>query len=494
MLTSLTAPAWLRPKYSDSSDPLLFSKTLEKLTSTLLFSLSLLGLSTAADPPAGVFTYTDTDNDAYVFALNVDSSSNDYWLHLSATSTSALPQWVAVGFGDKMAGSFMLIVYTSSNGTGVTLSPRRATEHSEPSYEKDIKCDLVADNNDLKGGNVVTRNGSASTTMSVNAVCHNLTQYASNGPFPLLQNQPMIYAVGPSSYHGPGLRSNDPAAGLARHTAYGHFSIDMTKAVSKDSSTAGVPLPNDGDNWALAGASADGQPQADHDPAPRIHGFIMSLCFVIIFPVGALVLRALKRVILHAVVQAIGLFLVCCATAGGIVVSMQYNRSKNFASAHQIIGILLLLALFAQLGLGIVHHRLYKKTQQPTKMGKIHLYMGPAILILGIINAPIGFVFAGEGRLSLPFVLVLLLMAIVYITVRFGAKLCGRGRKRQVAPVGGAEGYQQPNFGSSGPYMQAPPAYMRAPSPSPGEDVPLRPYQSQHSGIEAPPAYARPMV
>ncbi|KAK4974320.1 hypothetical protein LTR42_004962 [Elasticomyces elasticus] len=443
---------------------------------TLLLALSLLGLSTAADPPAGVFTYTDTDNDVFVFAVNVDSSSNDYWLHLGATSTSALPQWVAVGFGDKMAGSFMLIAYTSSNGTGVTLSPRRATEHSEPSYVKDIKCDLVADNNDLKGGNVVTKNGSASTTISVNA------------------NQPMIYAVGPSSYHGPGLRSNDPAAGLARHTAYGHFSIDMTKAVSKDSSTAGVPLPNDGDSWSLAGASANGQPTADHDPAPRIHGFIMSLCFVIIFPVGALVLRALQRVILHAVVQAIGLFLVCCATAGGIVVSMQYNRSKNFASAHQIIGILLLLALFAQLGLGIVHHRLYKKTQQPTKMGKIHLYMGPAILILGIINAPIGFVFAGEGRLSLPFVLVLLLMAIVYISVRFGAKLCGRGRKRQVAPVGGAEGYQQPNFGSSGPYMQAPPAYMRAPSPSIGEDVPLRPYQSQHSGIEAPPAYARPMV
>ncbi|KAK4894162.1 hypothetical protein LTR27_007528 [Elasticomyces elasticus] len=445
--------------------------------STLLFSLSFLGLSIAADPPAAVFTYTDSDSDdAFVFALNANQQNNDYSFHLSAPAGN---QWVGVGFGERMAGAFMFIVYASENGTGVTLSPRQATEHSEPSYFKDIHCDL-------EDGTEVTKNGSAST-INVNAVCHNVTQYAS-------KNQPMIYAVGPSSYHGPGLRSDDPAAGLARHKVYGHFAIDMTKAVSKDSSTAGVPQPNDGDKWVLAAATENGQPKADNDPAPRIHGFIMSLCFVIIFPVGALVLRALKRVILHAVVQAIGLFLVCCATAGGIVVSMQYNRSKNFASAHQIIGILLLLALFAQLGLGIVHHRLYKKTQQPTKMGKIHLYMGPAILILGIINAPIGFVFAGEGRLSLPFVLVLLLMAIVYISVRFGAKLCGRGRKRQVAPVGGAEGYQQPNFGSSGPYMQAPPAYMRAPSPSPGEDVPLRPYQSQHSGIEAPPAYARPMV
>jgi len=233
----------------------------------------------------------------------------------------------------------------------------------------------------------------------------------------------------------------------------------------------------------------------------------MCLTFVVIYPLGALILRALNRVIMHAVVQCIGLFLTCCATAGGIVISMQYNRSKHFASAHQIIGILLLLALLSQLGLGIVHHRIFKRTNQPTKLGKVHRFLGPTIIFFGIINAPIGFVFAGNPHLCLPYAVILLLVIIVYITVRFGAKICCRGRQRrkqqQAAGMGGApggaEGYQYPQFGpgqqGQGPYgQQPPPAYGRQNSYGPGDEVPLRPYESQSSGLAAPPAYPRPMV
>ncbi|TKA73628.1 hypothetical protein B0A55_07490 [Friedmanniomyces simplex] len=470
----------------------------------LLFALYLLGLSTAADtttsPPASVFTYTSSDggdgygNQSFVFALNVDQSTSDLYIHMSAPAGNS---WMGVGFGSEMQNSFMFIAYASNNGTGVTLSPRVATGHSEPSYDKDVSCDLIWAN-DLLNGNEVTNGGGAST-MNLNAVCYNATKWA-NGALNIGDNasktQAMIFAVGPGDSHGPNLRSDDLSAGLERHDAYGSFTLDIPHATSKDSATAGVPRPNGGTNnstYTLSGASAS-QPKADHDPAPAIHGFIMCLSFLIIFPLGALLLRVLQRVILHAIVQAVGLFLVCCATAGGIVISTQYNRSKNFASAHQIIGILLLLALLSQLGLGILHHRIFKKTQSPTLLGKIHLYLGPTILLFGIINAPIGFVFAGNPHLCLPYAILLLLIIIVYLSIRFGARICCRGRrKQQNGAAGGADGYQYPQFGpsggqSQGPYSQPPPAYGRQPSYGPGDDVPLRPYESQHSGLAAPPA------
>ncbi|KAK1087338.1 hypothetical protein LTR33_001113 [Friedmanniomyces endolithicus] len=451
-------------------------------------------------PPASVFTYTNDNgnigggNQSFVFALNIDQSTSDVYIHMSAPAGNS---WMGVGFGSVMQNSFMFIAYPSSNGTGVTLSPRVATGHSEPIYYKDIHCNLV-----WEGGppnsNEVTKQGSASA-MYLDAVCHNATKW-SNGALNIgasaSKTQPMIFAVGPGG-HGPAsnLQSDDLSAGLVRHTAYGTFTMDITQALSKDSTTAGVPRPNGGPNnstYTLSGASTS-TPKSDHDPAPAIHGLIMCLSFVIIFPLGALLLRTLNRVILHAVVQAIGLFLVVCASAGGIVISLAYNRSKSFASAHQIIGILLFLALISQLGLGILHHRIFKKEQRPTLLGKIHRYLGPTIILFGIINAPIGFVFAGNPHLVIPYIVIVVLGIIVYLSIRFGARFCCRGRnaKRQAANGGGMDGYQYPQFGpgGQGPYSSGPPpAYGR------GDDVPLRPYESQHSGLAAPPAYPRPMV
>ncbi|KAK3075142.1 hypothetical protein LTR53_001826 [Teratosphaeriaceae sp. CCFEE 6253] len=467
------------------------------------FGLTIADNHTSTDPPSSVFTYSQNDgengvgNAVFIFALNVDQSTSDVYFHMSAPAGNT---WMGVGFSPKgdMQDSLIFMAYPTSG-------------HSEPSYYDNIKCDKIWAN-DLKDGNEVTNNGDASA-MTVNAVCRNATKWSTGALDLTSKTQPMIFAVGPASDshgRGPSLHSDSLSADLDRHTGYGGFTMDIAQATSSDSSTAGIPLPDASGNYALFGATSSNS-KDDNDPAPRIHGFIMCLTFVVIFPVGALILRSLQRVILHAVVQAIGLFLVCCATAGGIVISTQYNRSKHFASAHQILGILLLLALLSQLGLGIVHHRLFKQTQHPTMMGKIHRYLGPTVILFGIVNAPLGFVLAGNPRLCLPYAVVLLLMVIVYVSVRFGAKICCRGRQRrkqqqQQQQGGAAEGYQYPQFGPQGqgqgqgqghpgPYGQEPPpAYGRQNSFGPGDDVPLRPYASQNSGLNAPPAYPRPMV
>ena len=73
------------------------------------------------------------------------------------------------------------------------------------------------------------------------------------------------------------------------------------------------------------------------------------------------------------------------------------QQSKDFASAHQVIGFIVLVGLLAQLGLGLVHHTMYIRTKQPTMMGRIHFFFGPFIILLGWINIGVGFDFAGSS-------------------------------------------------------------------------------------------------
>ena len=169
--------------------------------------------------------------------------------------------------------------------------------------------------------------------------------------------------------------------------------MDMTAATSQ--SGADIPVGP----YELKNAKPAFNTKTDGDPAPRIHGLVMSFVFIIVLPIGALLLRVWRKVMGHIVVQTIGVVLFCMAFAGGCVVSLQFNRSKNFNSAHQVIGILLLLAMLSQYALGVVHHRIFKKEQRKTVFGKVHRFLGPSIIFIAIINGGLGFQLGGKSTL-----------------------------------------------------------------------------------------------
>lgn len=62
------------------------------------------------------------------------------------------------------------------------------------------------------------------------------------------------------------------------------------------------------------------------------------------------------------------------------------QQSKSFNTPHQIIGILVFIFLLGQFVLGFMHHRKFKKTQKPTKLAPIHVWLGRLIIVLGIVN------------------------------------------------------------------------------------------------------------
>lgn len=97
----------------------------------------------------------------------------------------------------------------------------------------------------------------------------------------------------------------------------------MTQAVS---SISAVPIPEKQNGvYVGSGASAAEDTSNDFDAAAVIHAVVMSVAFVLIFPLGALLLRILENIRSHVITQSVAVILVIIGVGSGVVVSMEYN-------------------------------------------------------------------------------------------------------------------------------------------------------------------------
>ena len=138
------------------------------------------------------------------------------------------------------------------------------------------------------------------------------------------------------------------------------------------------------------------------------------------------------------------------------------NQSKSFVSAHQLIGLIIFIALLIQLGLGLLHHRTWKQTKSPTIFSKIHRYLGPTIFLLGVINGGVGFNFAENSSYNPRYAVVVLAVAVIYFGIRgtawwWARRNGGKEKKQQQQWVGDYGNRQDSRFGSQDPYGHAVP-------------------------------------
>ncbi|CAJ2503233.1 Uu.00g106270.m01.CDS01 [Anthostomella pinea] len=351
------------------------------------------------------------------FAINVPSNSSTdlffslvFPIHIS---------WGAIGLGsNKMAGSLILMAYASSSGQNVTISPRLAHGHSEPVHAPEI--DIEA----LPGTGLVNE-----TTYVFNGRCGNCRTWT-NGQIDVSSTaQNMLYATGDQG----DMKSYDAAAPLRMHWSYGTFTMDLVHATGP----GGVPtITADEDTRSVAavqGLSKTGK----RDSAAVAHAVIMVPVFVGIYPLGILVLRLGDWVRWHAVNQGVAVVLFIVGAGLGFKISGSYNRSKKFNTAHQVIGILIFIAIFAQFALGFLNHRAFKKTQKKTKMAPIHVWLGRLIIVLGVVNGFTGFPLAlstGYDYVLAGLVLVVFpIMVILIITKKFIQKRWKKSKESSVS-------------------------------------------------------------
>ncbi|KAI4737111.1 CBD9-like protein [Aureobasidium sp. EXF-12298] len=337
------------------------------------------------------YTYQHQGSTAFHLDLGLNTTGNDLYFNMSAPSTYS---WLAFGIGGQMKNSFMFIGYPSSNGSG-----------------KEILPDIYTSSKDVQVRSSSITNG----TYQLMGVCYNCTAWSLGKMDTSSTNQPFIFALGPSTDT---ISSDSMSQNIAQHTMYNSFSMDMTQAAFSGSNT---PALNSGGNSGSShgGPSSGSTHAASENVYNRVHGIFMAIAFVILFPLGVLVLRLGHSVIAHGIIQATAYCFVIVGFGTGIYLSDRFGYNE-YKTAHQIIGLVLFALLAIQALGGLIHHLLFRRGHK-TIIGKVHMFLGICLLILGIVNVPLGLNQSGDSNYNTAYIIVVAILGAIFLALRFFA-------------------------------------------------------------------------
>ncbi|KDQ15108.1 hypothetical protein BOTBODRAFT_32087 [Botryobasidium botryosum FD-172 SS1] len=302
------------------------------------------------------------DNTGICVTATVNGSNILY--ALKAPMPASKLGWIAVGFGDQMPNSPMIITWPNSNGH-ITISQREATAHVMPQVQSDPLriASLVPDQVSLSGD---------TTTIVVSVPNDSKTKV----------NQ--IYALSTTRPS-----SDDPAATLVQHLTSGTFTLDLAKTLPSSNGTTG----SSGTNHPAVFTSP---PFTMMEKKIIAHAVLCSLGFLIFLPIGALLARF--RVVnpywfkLHFMVQ-LGL-------AGPVIIAgwalavnvVGENGGPHFSDSHQKAGLALFILYIIQVLVGLFIH--YVKPSAPRArppQNYFHVVIGLSIVALAFYNAHKGY-------------------------------------------------------------------------------------------------------
>lgn len=135
--------------------------------------------------------------------------------------------------------------------------------------------------------------------------------------------------------------------------------------------------------------------------------------------------------------------------------------------------------MIAQFIIGFQHHRIYKRTQAPTKLAPYHIWLGRIVIPAGIVNGFLGFPLALNPKYDWALLALCLLMVIVFGPIVFWRwRRDANNRKNGLGMASDSDGgYQsQPwnaglsssniNLGHYGGQQNYPPQPMNYPPPN----------------------------
>lgn len=279
-----------------------------------------------------------------------------------------------------MQGANIFIVYASSDGNNVTVSPRLGVEHVMPLYNSEAQV------------SVLNESGISNGVITANIRCDSCITWPGGSEDLSSSSSSWVWAV----KYGTPLNTNNLAAVLTIHDLEGIAAIDLQKATGGTSDN-----PFTTSTYMTTSSSSHPISTVNIGSVERLrkaHAIIMILVFVIFFPSFALMLHIIphsKIVYVHASFQ---LFTLALAIVGfGIGISMA--RSLGFVQMyHPIIGMVTVpcLVLF-QPAMGFIQHRYFHRTRDKSVFAYLHRWIGRCLIVLGVINAGLGFRLTGVG-------------------------------------------------------------------------------------------------
>ncbi|KAJ4321429.1 hypothetical protein N0V84_005351 [Fusarium piperis] len=273
-------------------------------------------------------------------------------------------QWVALGIGSGMSGSNMFVMYQDGSGN-VTLSTRKGHGHVMPEY------------NTFQGVKLLEGTGVSNKTMAVNVQCNGFTNMDFSGSNSWIGAWKM----------GQALDSASVRTIIDEHDSTGRFSVDFAKAsIGSDENpftkiSSETPSSTSGNDAVSGGDGGE-----DHSAA--IHGIIMSIVFLIGFPIGSLLMPLIGKWLVHAGWQIIVFVGMWAGFGIGKIAADKNGEWLN--EPHVQLGLAVCILMILQPVLGWLHHRNYVKYQKRTPISHGHLWYGRALMIISIINGGIG--------------------------------------------------------------------------------------------------------
>lgn len=154
-----------------------------------------------------------------------------------------------------------------------------------------------------------------------------------------------------------------------------------------------------------------------------------------LFPLGVVILRWFGSVKGHWIVQ----LLAALACTIGLAVAIAFSRMdpefSSLSEPHQVIGIVVVVALFAQAYFGYAHHRSFKRVQRRTILSRLHLWTGRLVVPLGMLNAVLGFTLASQTPHAIGIAVVsIAVLVVTYLLSYYAARRKAKSKTLQQAP------------------------------------------------------------
>ncbi|KAF9584514.1 S-methyl-5-thioribose-1-phosphate isomerase [Lunasporangiospora selenospora] len=214
----------------------------------------------------------------------------------------------------------------------------------------------------------------------------------------------VIYAMGLVPVQG---GDNPQAAALRKHAYTGMGSLPIQRKDGSSTDSVGNPSPmpeNPGSPNPGTGSPED--VIANQELGARLiraHGVMMALTFLLILPLGALLVRFfghIQKVFrFHRPVQVTGFLLALAAFICAIVAVSKTPRSHFSASGHAILGLVIICAMVIQVALGVFIFMTFNPNRDPPSYVVptwMHRLWGYSVLIVGLVQVHMGISLYGE--------------------------------------------------------------------------------------------------
>ncbi|KAK3181417.1 hypothetical protein K4F52_007279 [Lecanicillium sp. MT-2017a] len=326
----------------------------------------------------------------------VQSGEGNVYFQMRAPSSYT---WLGLGIGSRMNGAEIFLMYADGNGN-VTVSPRRGTGHVMPQYSQ-------------RSFELLEGSGIENDTMVANIRCRDCSSLKLGG------SNNWISAW----QEGEPLDSTEIDASITKHDDKEQFEVDFAQAsISSDANpfVGGDTNNNSGNGNGSGGGSntpvvtGGGGGGGSSNTLPWAHGIIMMLVFVVMYPVGGILMPALGKWFIHASWQMVAFL----AMWAGLGIGYTMARRQGIPA------------------LGFVHHLSFRKHQRRGLFSFFHVWFGRCVMILGIVNGGLGLMLADSSR---AFLISYIVIAAIFAGLYFASVPYTEYRKtkatRQEKPV-----------------------------------------------------------